>query len=960
MRIGWCIVMRNISFDNPYLLTVVIPLILLILIPVFISIRKDNKSVSVIVSVVLHVLIAVFVVLALVGTVLTTVMTETEIYIVADVSYSADRNLDLIDDYIASVTKDLPLNSKVGVVCFGKDHTLLTELGGEIVDVKQAQVDTGSTDIASALDYTATLFHEDVIKRVILITDGKQTGNDGTGKLISSIDQLYSKNIYLDAIYLDDNIPADVNEVQLSGVEFTESTYLGHGTTANVLIQSNRETDAILTLYRNAAVAETRAEHLTKGYNVINIDLTADVADVYDYRVEIAADADTSPYNNSYSFTQTVSDKLNLLMATASTDDVRAAQQLYAEDANVIVYYKNALHFAQFVNGECVLDLDIAAAAKEAYRADKSRPESEYREQLLQEAVDMYADAVNVTLTAYVTHPAVQRDIPCSVEELCQYDEIILSNVDVRDLTNYTAFIDGVDTVVSRFGKTLVTLGDTKIQNKDDDVLKQLEDMLPAKFGSSASDPKLYAIVIDVSRSMELVSRLNSAKEAAIQILNLLEEDDYVTVISFYGSVTPVQTPPIQVSERESLISLINSLQPIQGTCLGAGLKAALDIVKPFSNFSEKQVMLISDGKSSALEADDPVAIATEMFSEQIVLSVFDTYTAMEEHQELLREIASAGGGKYYRMEANASVEDLVLSEIADTLTGSVVEEPTDVYIERSSEAVLEGISSLPRLNGFVYAKAKAGAVTVLTGDFKKPNGTVIKAPIYTYWKYGNGKVVSLTTSVSGEWVGEWKNNSGEQFLRNMVDANLPTEHVDYPYTFEVDFDGTDSTIELIPATLNSDAVNAKVYVSVTMPNGQVLEEQLRFDSTRYFYSFETPETGSYAVRVTYVLNSGTENETAFTSNSYFNLSYSPEYDSFTVFDASNLHTALRGRGIVSEDGTLKIENDEKEIATYTISFTVPFMIVAIALYVIDVIIRKLKWSDIKSLFGRVVSERSK
>ncbi len=946
--------MRNISFDNPYLLLAVIPLVLLIFIPFVISIRKDNKGVSVITSLVLHLLIAVFVVLALAGTVLTTVMTETEIYIVADVSYSADRNLDLIDDYIASVTKKLPLNSKVGVVCFGKDYTLLTELGGEIVEVKNAEVDTGATDIASALDYTATLFHKDVIKRVILITDGKQTGNDGTGKLISSIDQLYSKNIYLDAIYLDDNISDDVSEVQLSGVEFTDSTYLGRGTTANVLVQSNRETDVILTVYRNSEKTETRAEHLTKGYNVINIELNADVADVYEYRVEVSAEDDTSPYNNNYSFTQTVTDKLNILMATSSADDVRAAQKLYGEDANLIVYYKNAVHFAQFTAGECVLDLDIAALAKEAYRADKTCSESEYRNRFLQEAVNTYSDLVNVTLTAYITHPAVPRDIPCSVEELCQYDEIILSNVDVRDLTNYTAFIDGVDTVVSRFGKTLMTLGDTKIQNKDDDVLKQLEDMLPAKFGSSASDPKLYAIVIDVSRSMELVSRLDSAKEAAIQILNLLKDEDYVTVISFYGSVTPVQTPPIQASERETLISLINSLQPIQGTCLGAGLKAALDIVKPFSDFSEKQVMLISDGKSSALEADDPVAIASEMFSEQIILSVFDTYTAMEEHQELLQEIASVGGGKYYRMEANASVEDLVLSEIADTLTGSVVEEPTDIYIERSSEAVLDGITSLPRLNGFVYAKAKAGAVTVLSGDFKKPNGTVVKAPIYTYWKYGNGKVISFTGSVSGEWVSEWQDNSGEQFLHNMVDANIPTEHVDYPYTFNVDFDGTDSTIELIPATLNSDAVNATVYVTVTMPSGQCIQEQLRFDSTRYFYSFETPETGSYAVQVTYVLNSGTEEERLFTSDAYFNLSYSPEYDSFTVFDASNLHTALRGRGIVSEDGDLTIENDEKEIATYTISFTVPFMILAVVLYVIDVMIRKLKWSDIKSLFGKV------
>ena len=46
------------------------------------------------------------------------------------------------------------------------------------------------------------------------------------------------------------------------------------------------------------------------------------------------------------------------------------------------------------------------------------------------------------------------------------------------------------------------------------------------------------------------------------------------------------------------------------------------------------------------------------------------------------------------------------------------------------------------------------------------------------------------------------------------------------------------------------------------------------------------------------------------------------------------------------------LENDDKEIATYIIRFIAPLMIVAVVLYVIDIIIRKLKWNDIKSFFG--------
>jgi len=62
-QIGWCIAMRNISFDNPYLLLVAIPVLLLLVIPFVIAIRKENKSKSAVVSLVLHIVIVALVAL---------------------------------------------------------------------------------------------------------------------------------------------------------------------------------------------------------------------------------------------------------------------------------------------------------------------------------------------------------------------------------------------------------------------------------------------------------------------------------------------------------------------------------------------------------------------------------------------------------------------------------------------------------------------------------------------------------------------------------------------------------------------------------------------------------------------------------------------------------------------------------------------------------------------------------
>ena len=206
-------------------------------------------------------------------------------------------------------------------------------------------------------------------------------------------------------------------------------------------------------------------------------------------------------------------------------------------------------------------------------------------------------------------------------------------------------------------------------------------------------------------------------------------------------------------------------------------------------------------------------------------------------------------------------------------------------------------------------------------------------------------------TDMTGEWLNSWVDSGNKDiFFDNLLDSNTPEEKIDYPYTLNVDYDGKYTSIEIVPAILDP---SAKVNVEITTPiSGEVITKDLIFDSEKFFYSFETPEIGKYDIKVIYSYGEG-EDGISYPSETFFNLSYSPEYDSFQIFEASALHEAIRQRGTVSEDGSIKLENDEKMIDTYTVDFTMPFLIAAAALYVVDVIIRKLKWNDIKSLFKK-------
>lgn len=155
----------SFNFDNVYLLFLAIPLVLLFTVPfiVIFTVKKDNRNGHTIASIAIHVVMAILIAFSAAGTSITTTITETNVYVVADVSYSANKNLDTVDSYIKNIK--LPPNSRKGVICFGKDYKLITRLGERFDTVKSSGIDDSETNIVSALNYAGTLFREDEIGR---------------------------------------------------------------------------------------------------------------------------------------------------------------------------------------------------------------------------------------------------------------------------------------------------------------------------------------------------------------------------------------------------------------------------------------------------------------------------------------------------------------------------------------------------------------------------------------------------------------------------------------------------------------------------------------------------------------------------------------------------------------------------------------------------------------------------
>ncbi len=923
--------MKNISFDNPFWLLIAIPLLIGVLVPFFIAIRKENRSRSVIISLIIHLVIIVLIGLAAAKTLVTTVVTKTEIIVVADVSYSSRDNKDQINAYISEIEKKMPENSKIGVVLFAKDQKLHTPLGGQLTPVNDEGLDTSATDIAAALDYASGLFSGDVLKRVVLMTDAAETVSDDVSRMVAAVEKLSSQNISIDAIYLDSNIKQGVKDVQITGVEYSPATYINHESVARVLVQSNTEEAAKLSVYMNGEPLSEKLLILSQGYNVVNVDLSTSEAGSYEYEFKLdPVSGDATPQNNIYSLTQSISSELKMLLVTSTHTDIPVVAEMIGKDAKLDIVY-------------------IPASS-----ASMSNEDVEKR----------YNRLVKAGRAEFID----PESIPCSISALTAYDEFMLSNVDPRQINNITAFIESIETVVSMHGKRLVTVGDMKIQNKTDDTLKSLEDMLPVKYGNSSQDPRLYAIVIDISRSMYDTSQFQMAKTAAIYLLQLLSNDDEVIVVAFAGDIYVVQSTT-KAANRDEIAATINALQPEQGTSIGGGLGKAVEMMIGYDN-ELKEVMLISDGKNFTGEAvtlykDTPKEITFEddsktalenlasyMCENGINVSTMNVQERDDSAIQTLEAIANEGGGNYYYINGLNNIKDLVFSSVADDLTETVIDgRETSVNIKLPDEDVLDGIYSLPKIYGYVQSKAKSSSTTVLTVDYEKPSGVLVEVPLYAYWTYGNGMVASFTSTLSGDWVEYWQDGSGERFFSNVASEAIPEEKNSNPYFINTSYDGVYSNIEIIPSE-SKIAAYASMNVTITYPNGETVTEKLTFDSSRYFHSFETPELGKYGIAVEYITNVGST-EKVYTSETAFHISYSPEYDTFSGFDPSPLHAAIRHRGTVSENSIPALTSPDDEIAYYELSLTVPLLAAAVALFVIDIIIRKIKLSDIKRSFKK-------
>jgi hypothetical protein len=290
------------------------------------------------------------------------------------------------------------------------------------------------------------------------------------------------------------------------------------------------------------------------------------------------------------------------------------------------------------------------------------------------------------------------------------------------------------------------------------------------------------------------------------------------------------------------------------------------------------------------------------------------------------------GRGKYYQVVDEYELPEIMENEALSVSSGFLNEGDFEPLIQTRIPSVAT-IDSLPVLKGYYGARLKEEATLVLRKE---------SDPIYAEWSYGKGKVGSFMSDLSGKWSQAFFTDvRGHVFIKNIIKGLLPEEPINnydiFPKFTKNNFE-TDVTITSI---FND---SETLIMDVTDPMGVKSRIDLVKQTSNTLTSqFETLIPGIYEVELTKLDQSGTVLSKNVT---YTSFSYSKEFEGFysdyEVFDAmKNLAQTGNGDVLFELEG---IFSEEAQKGHYETDPDFVLLIIALILFLIDIITRKFKF----------------
>lgn len=542
------------------------------------------------------------------------------------------------------------------------------------------------------------------------------------------------------------------------------------------------------------------------------------------------------------------------------------------------------------------------------------------------------------------------QTVPTNLTVLCEYSEIIMMNVNVKNLP--TSFATVLVRYVNDFGGGLFTIGGDNTYYNGNMSGTFYEQMLPVNLTLSQKNTA-YMIVIDKSSSMRVnvpgtgKTRIEIAKDAASECVRNMADSDYVGVIAFARNSDVEKTVPLTtVKAKNEIINQINKIELSSGTMYYNALDMAANELKGFDKASNKHIIFISDGTPTDPQSNfEKLAETLPVTSPtMITLTTIAIGADADFNTEILKRLAEIGQGQFYKVDDVTQLASVLKKE---TTTEQTKYENLGTYtpIIRSYSPSVRGLTKVPNISGYTGVTAKeTSSVILVTKDGD---------PLYAERKYGNGKVGSFMSDLNGTWTNDYFTDiNGKTFIKNTID-NLLALNAGSDMIIEVEHQNYTSNLKINSLSVDEEEVITAV---VKSPSGVVKDIDLdKLGLFIYNGVFSTKEAGLYEITATKRNKYGAVVSTATVFTTF---SYSKEYDDFMTLDSGK--TLLEGIANNCNGESLTLSNQSVLFSEDSVVITNEFnpmliiAVIVIILFLLDLVSRKFKFKWPHEIYNKL------
>lgn len=187
--------------------------------------------------------------------------------------------------------------------------------------------------------------------------------------------------------------------------------------------------------------------------------------------------------------------------------------------------------------------------------------------------------------------------------------------------------------------------------------------------------PAALTFVVDTSGSMDRDDRLGLVKEALEVLVDELDDDDTVAIVT-YESSAGIVLEPTPVSQRRTILRAIDDLTPGGSTNLEAGLVTGYDLARDaFRDGGVNRVVLASDGVANVgLTDPDGLASMIRHDADAGIHLVTVGFGMGNFNDHVMEQLADQGDGFYAYVDDDDEAERLFSDELTATLVTVAVD----------------------------------------------------------------------------------------------------------------------------------------------------------------------------------------------------------------------------------------------------------------------------------------------